>query len=54
MRLKELLGNANLMKNKLQEFSVEISSFRDYKGEIKGLMVELGEKDSEIEILRKN
>jgi predicted RNase H-like nuclease (RuvC/YqgF family) len=47
-RLTELLANANLMKNKLQEFSVEISTNRNYKQEISGLMVELGLKDSEI------
>lgn len=42
------------MKNKLQEFSVEISTNRNYKQEISGLMVELGLKDSEIATQRKN
>jgi translation initiation factor RLI1 len=47
-RLTELLANANLMKNKLQEFSLEISTNRNYKQEISGLLGELGLRDSEI------
>jgi hypothetical protein len=47
-RLTELLANANLMKNKLQEFSLEISANRNYKQEISGLLGELSLRDSEI------
>jgi len=42
------------MKNKLQEFSSEISTNRNYKQEISGLMDELTSRDTEIDGLKKN